>query len=221
MLFIITSNDGWCQDTYCNADPELDDKFVGFLEQLQKNALAQVPLKNSGAGLSKARDGRFVIENRCRDVEQRGDDVIYEHCSIGKSPLSKEECEYRGCCCVNYDTDNGNDADEPGDSHGRCDQCVVERSSNFILGELKQRAAERSARYMVRGLSQYPHFVVLGSNALVSQAESQNLWVKLLERMLIQSVMQDDLPPLVKNLMNSLKQSDIEVRMTLNFDRNF
>ncbi len=74
---------------------------------------------------------------------------------------------------------------------------------------------------MVRGLSQYPHFVVLGSNALVSQAESQNLWVKLLERMLIQSVMQDDLPPLVKNLMNSLKQSEIEVRLMLNFDRDF
>ncbi len=107
VLFIVTSNDGWCQDTYCNADPELDDKFVGFLEELQRNALAHAPLKGGGAGLTKARDGRFVIENRCRDVEQRGEDVMYEHCSIGKSPLSKEECEYRGCCCVSYDSGEG------------------------------------------------------------------------------------------------------------------
>ena len=73
---------------------------------------------------------------------------------------------------------------------------------------------------MVRGLSQYPHFVVLGSNALVSQAESTNLWVKLLERMLIQSVMQDDLPPLLKNIVHA-KEPELDVKLVLNFDQGF
>ena len=115
VLFIVTSNDGWCQDTYCNADPELDDRFVGFLEQLQKNVL--IPLnqerieqgiiaKSSGALSSAISGASYVIENRCKDIEQFSDEGGWEYCSQTPN-LTKEECEHRGCCCLNFDTREG------------------------------------------------------------------------------------------------------------------
>eukprot|EP00397_Hematodinium_sp_SG-2012_P027549 GEMP01028953.1.p1 GENE.GEMP01028953.1~~GEMP01028953.1.p1 ORF type:complete len:586 (+),score=112.77 GEMP01028953.1:26-1783(+) len=145
-LFLITSNDGWCDHDYCNYNVELD-RLLGNLAKTERE-------------LGEA--------DSCDDVKK---------CVIEGVQISKEECEFRGCCCEG--------------SGGFCDRCMVKKSDYRLFDKLRKASAERSSQYIVSRMNEYSHLTVLGHNAYWSIERSQAHFAKLIERMLTHSVTHD------------------------------
>ncbi|CAD7947406.1 unnamed protein product [Amoebophrya sp. A120] len=299
-LFVITSNDGWCADDYCNRNSDLDRQFDDLTETFTGN-LKQLLTSSSSGGSARVDHGEAtstqhaasvattrtqdLVRTRCRDVPQmperlrklfasakRGTNSdkssstgdisemqlfaateSLQSCALPGISLSREECEYRGCCCVNEELDqdhlhgagsSGTDADSTGSASSvkngknnmknnrhhsqqqidanRCDFCGLEKSSEVTQAHLRTASAARSGRYIAKGLSEFPHFVVLGANGMIFQQEAWDHWGKLAERMLIQSFLEDDLPRLLSSQMDHAKRNyNLNLEILVNWDVDY
>ncbi|CAD7951101.1 unnamed protein product [Amoebophrya sp. A25] len=168
-----------------------------------------------------------------------------QSCALPGVMLSREECEYRGCCCVSLNSDGSfssaagagplgssglsgassggpSSSSSSGAGPSSCDFCALERSSEVVQTELRAQSAARSGRYIARGLSEFPHFVVLGANGMIFRQEALEHWGKLAERMLIQAFLEEDLPKLLSSqLEHAYRHYGIDFILSLNYASDY
>eukprot|EP00392_Amoebophrya_sp_AT5.2_P000722 g723.t1 len=285
-LFVITSNDGWCADDYCNRNSDLDRQFDELTDAFVGNVKKSAMSMKKAVTLTSTFPVQDLVQRRCHDVSQQAaalrelfisEDRMKKgggkskssagaktstsqdlelfaategltSCALPGISLSREECEYRGCCCV---VDAGDDVENGGtaaagaagetkqtvvstsssssmsaaasSSGSFCDFCALEKSSEWTQAKLRKASSNRSGKYIAKGLSEFPHFVVLGANGMIFKTEALNHWGKLAERMLIQTFQEDDLPRLLQSQVAHAREGyGLEISgILLNFDSSY